>query len=157
MGPRQWPDLMQELIRQLFPQLRDDTFEITSPRDLRYNCIAWAAGDTTRWWWPGELPFSFWPRGVRREESIASFVEAFTTLGYEITRSGELEQDHERVALFASNDGVPTHMARQLTDGRWTSKLGKLEDIVHVDVAGVAGSDYGQIVLFLRRPKSLSD
>jgi len=147
---------MHDLIRHLFPQLRDDTFEVTSPRDARYNCVAWAAGDTTRWWWPGEPPFSFWPAGVTREESIASFVDAFSTLGYEEARSGDLEQDQEKVALFVSNDGIPTHMARQLPDGSWTSKLGRLEDIVHVDAAGVAGSDYGQIAIFLRRLKSSS-
>lgn len=147
---------MRELIRQLFPQLRDDTFEITSPRDVHYNCVAWAVGDTKRWWWPGEPPFSFWPPGVVREESIVSFVEAFATLGYEVARSGVHEPDHEKVALFVSSDGIPTHMARQLSDGSWTSKLGRLEDIMHGDASGVAGSDYGQIAVFLRRPKSSS-
>lgn len=145
---------MRDLIRRLFPNLRDDQFVITSPRDEGYNCVAWAAGDTRRWWWPGEAPFSFWPGGIPREESIATFIEAFGTLGYEVTASPDHEAEYERVAIFATNDGVPTHMARQLDDGSWTSKLGALEDITHVQVSGVAGSDYGDVVIVLRRARA---
>src|SRR5215212_7806619 len=105
---------MRERIEQLFPRLRSMSFDITSPRDGRYNCVGWAAGDTRRWWWPGEAPFSFWPAGVERDESIASFVKAFGTLGYEITRSAAYDEKYEKVAIFASGEGIPTHMARQL-------------------------------------------
>jgi hypothetical protein len=154
MGRLQWPDLMRELIAQLFPYLRTTEFDITSPRDGRYNCVAWAAGDTRRWWWPGEEPFSFWPAGVPREESLPSFVAAFATLGYETAASGDHDPDYEKVAIFASSEGVPTHMVRQLPTGSWTSKLGGLEDIIHLDVAGVAGTEYGQVVAFLQRRRS---
>jgi len=145
---------MRELIEQLFLRLRDTTFEITSPRDQRYNCVAWAAGDTRRWWWPGEVPFSFWPADMEREESVANFITAFATLGYEVGATGAHDPDYEKVAIFASSEGVPTHMARQLPDGSWTSKLGALEDIAHVDVAGVPETDYGRVVVFLQRRKS---
>jgi len=157
MGPRQRPGLMRDRIQQLFPQLKTAGFEITSPRDPRYNCIAWAAGDTRRWWWPGEVPFSFWPAGVLREESVANFIQAFATLGYEPAASGTHDLNYEKLALFASADGVPTHMARQLAQGAWTSKLGTLEDIAHIDVSGISGSDYGEVVTFLqrRRPSSI--
>jgi hypothetical protein len=110
-----------------------------------------------QWWWPGEPPFSFWPVGVKREETIASVIEAFATLGYESTSSsGNHEPDFDKVVIFASREGIPTHMARQLPDGSWTSKLGQLEDIAHADVTGVGGSDYGEAVAFLRRRKSSS-
>jgi hypothetical protein len=147
---------MRELIEQLFPGLRGTDFESTSPRDTRYNCVAWAANDSRRWWWPGESPFSFWPAGVDREESVAKFVEAFATLGYQVSASGEHEPNIEKVAIFASGEGVPTHMARQLPNGAWTSKLGRLEDISHIEVSGIAGDDYGDVVAFLERPRSSS-
>jgi hypothetical protein len=147
---------MYSLIQQLFPRLSKATFEITSARDTRYNCIAWAAGDTRRWWWPGEALFSFWPTGIERQESITSFVEAFATLGYELSRSGDHDPGFEKVAIFASGDGAPTHMARQLPDGSWSSKIGALEDIAHIDVNGVGGTDYGEVVAFLQRRKSAS-
>jgi hypothetical protein len=31
-------------------------YVITSPKDAAYNCIAFAAGDTTHKWDPGRLP-----------------------------------------------------------------------------------------------------
>lgn len=142
---------MRDLIRQLFPRLETAGFEITSARDSRYNCVAWAAGDVRRWWWPGEAPFSYWPAGIARVESVASFVEAFATLGYKPAASGAHDPKYEKVAIFASGDGVPTHMARQLANGSWTSKLGTLEDIAHTDIAGVSGTDYGEVVAFLQR------
>ena len=156
VGPRKSPDLMRELIQQLFPDLGQTGFEVTSPPDGRYNCIAWAANDTRRWWWPSESPFSFWPAGVEREESVPKFIEAFATLGYKVSPSGGHKPSVEKVAIFASRDGMPTHMARQLPDGTWTSKLGRLEDIAHVEVSGVAGDDYGNVVAFLERPRSSS-
>jgi hypothetical protein len=148
---------MRALIEQLFPHLHDTTYEVTSPRDQRYNCVAWAAGDTRRWWWPGEVPFSFWPAEVEREESVANFIAAFASLGYEVVATGSHDPSYEKVAIFASGEGVPTHMARQLPNGSWTSKLGALEDIVHIDVAGVSGADYGRVVAFLQRRRSSSD
>jgi len=37
--------------KAIFPGLADDpAFRVSSPFDLGYNCIAFAAGDTTRVW-----------------------------------------------------------------------------------------------------------
>jgi hypothetical protein len=142
---------MPEGLERLFPALKRAGFEVTSPRDQRYNCVAWAAGDATRWWWPAESPFAYWPAGAERAESVASFIQAFATLGYAPASSGDLERQVEKVAIFASSDGIPTHMARQLHDGRWTSKLGALEDVAHGEVSGVEGDEYGTVVAFLSR------
>ena len=91
---------MVDEIQQLFGRLREGEFEITSQQDSRYNCVAWAAGDTRRWWWPAESPFVFWPATVNREESISSFIDAFGTLGYELADSGRHEAGVEKVAIF---------------------------------------------------------
>ena len=40
---------------------------------------------------------------------------------------------------------------RQLPDGRWTSKLGKAEDIEHESPDDVAGRIYGEVDEFLKR------
>jgi len=55
-----------------------------------------------------------------------------------------------RVALYAAADGVPTHAARQLSGGRWSSKLGRGQDIEH-DLRALEGADYGKVVQLLRR------
>jgi hypothetical protein len=46
------------------------------------------------------------------------------------------------VALYADGQGVPLHAARQWPDGRWTSKLGAMEDIEHA-LQDLVGSEYG--------------
>ena len=70
-------------------------------------------------------------------------------MGYEPCERGDLEPGFEKVAIFADDEG-PTHAARQLDNGRWTSKLGSMEDIEHA-LEGLAGSEYGRVVRYLRR------
>ena len=101
----------------LFPGLRGTAYGVTSPPDRKYNCIAWAAGDTRRWWWPDPPPDDegyHWPPGVSNEETVAAFIAVFVTLGYEPCDETAVELGWERVALYATADGVPTHAARQL-------------------------------------------
>jgi len=57
----------------------------------------------------------------------------------------------EKVAIFADAQGAPTHAARQLESGAWTSKCGTLEDIEHNSLANLEGGAYGKAVLFLER------
>jgi hypothetical protein len=47
-------------------------------------------------------------------------------------------------------DGTPTHAARQLPDGTWTSKLGISEDIQHA-LDDLAGAVYRAVVQILKR------
>ena len=120
-----------------FPNLNLDNHFKTSPADDDYNCIAWAAGkgsSESEWWWPDEDGDSVWPAGVPRENTIECFVAAFRTLGYDLCEDDSAEQGLEKVALYALDNGEPTHMARQLPDGNWTSKLGNDIDITHTDL-----------------------
>lgn len=134
-----------------FPNLTADNHTVTSDPTDRYNCIGWAAGDDRNWWWPvGYTKRGYWPDGVAREETIQAFVAAFAALGYTPCPGGAVEPGYEKVALYAL-DGAPTHAARQLPGGRWTSKLGNSFDIDH-DFDALDGPVYGAVVLFLRRP-----
>jgi hypothetical protein len=134
----------------LFPDLVSTGYQVTSPPDPVYNCIAWAAGRTTEWWWPDRGRFEYWPPGAARDETVAAFVAAFATLGYVCCADGALEPGWEKVAIYATVAG-PTHMARQLPNGRWTSKLGPDDDIEH-SLEGLVSPVYGAVVPFLRRP-----
>ena len=112
-------------------------------------------GRNDRWWWPDED--SYWPAGVPREETLEAFAQAFAQLGYEVCPSAEAEADFEKIALFADMGGHPTHAARQLPDGRWTSKCGRLDDIEHSSLEAIGGDgpyEYGAVALFLKRPIS---
>jgi hypothetical protein len=120
-----------------------------------YSCIAWAAGDTSNWWWPTNDPYDeprFWPAGVVREETVAAFIALFISLGYVPCDDTTLESGFEKVALFANLQGVPTHACRQLAEDCWTSKLGQSEDIEH-ELHAVEGDIYGCVVVVMKRPR----
>jgi hypothetical protein len=141
-----------------FPNLTADTCEITSPAKKGYNCIAWAAGNNRRNWWPAPPETgAVWPAGVPREVTFDAFIKAYRTLGYEVCDSAVLEQGVEKIAIFGklNADGLlePTHAALQLASGEWTSKLGKLEDVRHVTLDGVEGRMYGTAMFYMARPR----
>jgi len=141
-------------ITDLFPGLRGATYRITSPEDEHYNCIAWAAGATNNWWWPfGDPESTHWPDTLPREETLEAFRALFATLGYGTSAGAELELGYEKIALFADAQVCPLHAARQLPTGRWTSKLGALEDLEH-ELHELEGTEYGSVVLVMKRPTS---
>jgi hypothetical protein len=144
-----------ERLESLFPRLRGTAYRTTSPASDVYNCIAWAAGDTEHWWWPGDPARTYWPPGSPTLEALDAFRDAFATLGYAVCEQADLEPGFEKIALFADADGTPTHAARQLRDGMWTSKLGMSEDIQHA-LEDLAGAVYGSVVLILKRTVPLS-
>ena len=136
-------------IRRHFPHLNDTKLVITSPRTPTYNCIAYAAGDHTRWWWPDSIGLFYWPPIVQRVEKLPAFQQAFEALGYELAPGFDLEPNFERVAIFC-REGKPTHAAKQLPTGLWSSKLGQLEDISH-DFSGLNGDSYGTAAIAMKR------
>jgi hypothetical protein len=134
------------------------TFQETSPYDTRYNCIAWAAGDTTAWWQSDEREDgAYWPTPDLEPCTIEVYAAAFSTLGYVECNDGTLEAGWEKIALFAKIAGDEiecTHAARQLIDGKWTSKIGRCEDITHITLEAVHCNDYGIDFLYMRRPRA---
>jgi hypothetical protein len=72
--------------------------------------------------------------------------------------NGSPESGTEKIAIYATKADrgrlVPQHAARQLVDGRWTSKIGELEDINHLSLKDVNCRDYGSAVRFMKRPRA---
>src|SRR5258708_36198713 len=101
-------------LKLLFPGLAASQFEITSSRTPLYNCIAWAAGETHRKWWPDRMKVDHWPKGVVRESTLPAFITAYGTLGYETCDNGDFEVGFEKIAIFTKPAGTPAHAARQL-------------------------------------------
>jgi len=133
----------------VFPNLQNTPYEVTSPEDTRYNCIAWAAGNSQRSWWPAGAWGYYWP-GDPDDDSLEGFIAVFRAAGYEVCQSRQLEPGFEKVAIYANNDGV-SHMARQLQSGLWTSKCGDCEDIIH-SLEGLENSIYGSVIVMMKRP-----
>jgi hypothetical protein len=140
-----------------FPKLSVEGYDKRSDRTTSYNCIAFAAGETNRWWWPADTASGcYWPEGVPRKNEIEYFIKAFGLLGYIPCEDDTPEAGFEKLALYVDDENEPTHMARQLENGRWVSKLGNLEDIEHATLEVLEGntnSEYGKVAQFLKRPK----
>ena len=142
-----------------FPNLMRGEYEVTSAETADYNCIAHAADKNDNWWWPDGPP-SYWPDGHDRAETLAAFIKAYATVGFvqDGDQNRELEVGIEKIAIYVDGDGVPTHAARQLIDGTWTSKLGEWEDIQHKTLKAMEDSDglglgYGKVALILKRTR----
>ena len=127
-------------------------YSVTSPSTDDYNCIAWAAGRDDVWAWPGRERYHWWPPNLPRVSTVEAIAAWFISIGYEAVASSEAELGYERVAIYANTDGLPTHVARQLPDGSWTSKIGMLEDIRHLSPRVLeTDQGYGYVKLVLRR------
>ena len=139
-----------------FPDLKSPDYKVTSPATRRYNCLAWAAGETGRRWEPDPLGIYYWPPRVPRVRTMGAVVAAYGSLGFSLCFSAALEAGVEKVALFGVSRGetvIPTHAAVQLESGQWSSKIGDFEDISHSAVEAVSGPIYGKVICFLQRPR----
>ena len=147
---------MSRQIETLFPDLTATGYQITSPATPEYNCIAWAASEDAVWWWPDSFGDYYWPADAPRVETLEAFAQAYGTLGYEPCENAAPESGFDKIAVYVDAQRQPTHAARLLANGAWTSKLGQLEDIEHAALEGLYGAVYGQVGLILRRPASAS-
>jgi hypothetical protein len=139
-------------LERLFPNLPFSGYRVTSLKDKKYNCVAWAATeDTHRWWEPRNGPGIYWPPTVPFNYLVESYVQMFEHIGFERCATAHLEPGFEKVAVFCDKDGDFTHVCRQLASGAWTSKLGKEEDIEHPALESIVSDDYGRPHSFLKR------
>lgn len=141
---------MKEIKLDIFPNSIQEPFIETSPFTPIYNCIAWAFGDNTKWYWPAPVNSCFWPKGIPREETLEAFIELYKLIDYDLCDNPDLEDGFEKIAIFQL-DGKPTHAARQLPSGLWTSKLGESNDVSH-SISSIEGGLYGIATTFMKRP-----
>lgn len=101
--------------------------------------------------WSPIKPY-YWPRGIPRQNTLAVWIRLFLNAGYQNCNSDSLEHGYEKIAIYASNN-APTHVARQLCTGRWTSKIGSDEDIEHElhDLVSNNIDGYGNISVLMKR------
>ena len=130
-----------------FPDLTDISSKTTSSTDPKYNCVAWAFKDNKRWWWPS--PRAYWPSAFSGLTAIQAFESWLDADGWEPTDNSEFEKGIEKLALY-TKEGSPTHMARMLENGSWTSKLGQSIDISH-ELNDLEGPAYGSVRQLYRK------
>jgi hypothetical protein len=133
-----------------FPNSYQEPFIQTSQFDPSYNCIAWAANDSNRWYEPDPDGDYFWPQEVPREYTIEAYIQLYQHIGYEPCDNGDFEVGYQKVAIFSSDMITASHAARQLNADHWTSKLGKDIDVSH-SIFSISDGFYGHVVQFLKR------
>lgn len=101
------PDLDAE-----FPGLRDTEYEIKSPRDSSYNCIAFAVGDTSNFWYDAGVSGYYWPPGTPSADTLNGWVKVFADHGYRETSDDRFEAEYEKIAIYATHEALE-HVARQ--------------------------------------------
>lgn len=132
-----------------FPHRKASELELTSPNTPIYNCIAYAAGDHKRIWWPDAAGNGYWPPQIQRAVTLTVFRQAFEQLNYKGVKTHIFEIGIENIAIFAKG-GQPTNSALQLINGKWSSKFGKEVDISH-QLFPSNGHTYGNVGLIMAR------
>jgi len=151
-------ELIKAQAFETFPGLsNDDNFNITSNKDIKYNCIAWAFGlYKDRWMQFDTKPrfdgvWYWWPKGVEVSPSVFAYIEAFKSRGFELCESCDLEAGFIKIALYVERGTEKcTHASRQKLDGIWMSKLGSWHDIEHGTPFSIQGDAYGDVYCFMK-------
>ena len=102
MDLRSWRDLLFNE----FPNLYTEGFEIAEEPSGQYNCIAYAAEDTTKWWWPDGI--NYWPPKATLDTRTQSLMEVLAELGYEQCDASDPEDSYQKVALYEVQGDLST-------------------------------------------------
>jgi hypothetical protein len=132
------------------PELASAGYSIKSPVDPKYNCVAFAVGDTSNFWYDAKVNGYYWPPGCSSAETIEGWVCVFLLHGYVDCDDDSFESEFERIAIYGSVNH-PEHVARQTASGRWVSKMGKGCDIEHLTLASVESEIMGRVMKIMKR------
>ncbi len=135
-----------------FPKIAGK-YRRTSDATINYNCLAWAVGANWAWFDPTRrIAGYFWPVGIEREWTTPAIRKLLSHFGFEEeAENSDPEDGYVKVAVYLDNDGTPTHFARQLENGKWTSKLGELIDVDHETLDCLECDAYGAAGFFLKK------
>lgn len=154
----------KNLIVKIFPSLASDSkYQVTSPEDPNYNCIAWAFQLFKDRWMavpkgckhnPLLDAVTWWPDDVTEGMEIQCLVEAFEKKGFERCENADHEKGFIKVALYYNPDTNEwTHAAREGRNGKyWMSKLGRSYDIHHGSPYTIEGNSYGKVYCIMKMP-----
>lgn len=144
-------------IDEEFPGLNWSDCTITSCASPKYNCISWAVGDIGQKWVSGAVVKGYyWPPGIGDDDTSDQWAQIFQLHGYELVdqRDRHHELGFEKVAIYEDDEGA-SHVARQLPDGKWSSKLGNLSDIEHATLETLEQTGaYGKVARILKRRRT---
>src|ERR1035437_2064766 len=137
-------------IKRYFPNLiQGKNFEFTSGQTDEYNCVAWATELTADW-----VQFIYDEIG-NYDNNVQKYIKYFTELGFIKTENSQFVKDVQKIAIYANENKDFVHVARQLNNGKWTSKLGEWEDIEHTTLEVLAGDSYGNPYIIMEKKNEI--
>jgi len=77
-------------------------------------------------------------------------IQYFINKGFAKNPNDSFEEGFLKIALYADGNNF-CHVARQLLDGKWTSKLGEWEDIEHNSLHDLCGDFFGKDIIVLAK------
>ena len=137
-------------LEDLFPGLIGSNYSKQSEQDPQYNCFAFAVHDTRQYWQKLAVKGYYWP--LERDDRVQDWIRALELNNFKVTDSSDLEPGFEKVSIYVLN-GSPEHVARQVEDGKWVSKIGSEEDIMHEDLQALKGKEYGEPTIIMKRKR----
>jgi hypothetical protein len=159
--------LNQDAIKNKWPNLSlEINFRYTSLKKPGYNCIAYVVGeknkhvdllalskryDLSQYGLKNTQPF---------DASTQSYIKLFETFyHFAVCENGDYEKGFQKIVIYEGYDEDGEfgflHVALQLDETLWTSKLGYLEDIAHT-LDGLVGDYYGNPVVFMKREMDIT-
>jgi hypothetical protein len=112
-------------------------------------------GQEDKRWDPLPPGVYYWPDNITRSYELESSIRAYGTEEFRNCANGALVEGVEKIAFYLNPYGFVEHVARQLPDGRWTSKIGDHEDITHASIDALSGDEYGQARHFMERERKV--
>jgi hypothetical protein len=144
----------ENYIKRFWPNLAQSGFEFKSVETTSYNCVTWVNKIQT-----DRVDYSHDEEGNPQIDeyfySAEPYIKYFKEHGFEICDNSDLEDGFEKIAIYKKNNDFK-HVARQLPNGKWTSKMGDFEDIEHTTLEAVEGYLYkfytfGKVSFFMKR------
>jgi hypothetical protein len=145
-------------LRRDFPNLNYDNCRKTSEATREYNCIAWALEIRNSWLYPDDgNAYLLKKEGSSEIFNLTTIIKSFQNIGYKVEHGNKakLFLPHiQKIAIYTLFNNAPSHVARQLCNGKWTSKLGENIDIEHDTLEVLEGPAYGLVRVIMSKVAS---
>src|SRR5262245_58321372 len=102
MVERRPKEEIRAALKSDFPTLGDNFF-LNSSASGRYNCIAWAVGDETKWWEPSTDPRHHWPTDIPKDPSLGTITSLLKKYRFLTCASMQLSPRTEKVAIYCED------------------------------------------------------
>ncbi|MFT3909943.1 MAG: hypothetical protein QM737_10990 [Ferruginibacter sp.] len=153
-NPKSLAEMTPRQIARYWPNLAAN-YHKTSEQTIDYNCVAWIVNQTDN-----PIDFSVDEEGDPLPDAdltSAPYKAYFESIGFTECENGDLEEGFQKIAIYEFPDGQFAHVAKQLENGHWSSKIGELEDIEHYSLNALEyenynGECYGVVKFFMKRP-----